>query len=104
MKNSRETMYFTNMIQIVLTNIYRIFYPNKQEYTFSAPHGSFSKIDDILSHKAREILPCILSEHRGLKLDFKNNTGNTGKPTHSWKLNNYLQQWPLGQLRNKEKN
>jgi hypothetical protein len=34
-------------------------------------------------------MPCILADHRGLKLDLKNKR-NMGKPTHSWKLNNSL--------------
>ena len=62
----------------------------------------------IVCHKARlnrykknEITPCILSDHYGLKLDFNNNI-NTGKPIHSWKLNNSTQF--LGQKRKKERN
>jgi exonuclease III len=39
--------------QMDLINIYRIFHPNKKEYTFfSTPHGSFSKIYHIMNHKA----------------------------------------------------
>jgi hypothetical protein len=30
-----------------LTDSYRIFYPKTKIYTFSAPHGTFSKIDHI---------------------------------------------------------
>ena len=38
--------------QIHLTDIYRIFHPNKNGYTFfSEPHGTFSIIDHILSNK-----------------------------------------------------
>ena len=34
-----------------LTDPYRIFHPNRKEYTFfSAPHGTFSKIDHILGN------------------------------------------------------
>ena len=59
-----------------LTNIYRIFYPNTKEYIFfSTPRGSFSKT----GHKSRlkrykniEIIPCILPDYHGLKLDFNN--------------------------------
>ena len=36
-----------------------------------------------------EIIPCILSNHHGLKLIFNNNTNNR-KPTFTWKLNNTL--------------
>jgi hypothetical protein len=41
------------MNQTKLTDIYRIFDPNKKEYFFSsAPHGSFPKTDHIIGHKA----------------------------------------------------
>jgi hypothetical protein len=77
------------MNQMDLTGIYRIFHPNTREHIyFLAPHGSFSKTDHIAGHKASlnrykkiEIMPCILSDHLGVKLDF-NNT-NTEEPTHS---------------------
>jgi exonuclease III len=40
------------MKQIDLTDIYRTFYPKTKGYTFfSAPHGTFSKIDHIICHK-----------------------------------------------------
>jgi hypothetical protein len=40
------------MTQMDLTYIYRIFHSTTKEYTFlSAPHGNFSKVDYILSHK-----------------------------------------------------
>jgi hypothetical protein len=44
------------------------------QYAFSAPHGTFSKIDHILDHKASlniykktEITRCILAEHHGFQ-------------------------------------
>ena len=39
-------------------------------------------------YKKIEIMPCILSDHHGLKLIFNTNR-NTRKPMHSLKLNNY---------------
>jgi hypothetical protein len=36
-----------------------------------------------------EIVPCILSDHHGLRLIFNNNINNR-KPTYTWKLNNTL--------------
>jgi exonuclease III len=39
--------------QMDLTNVYRIFHPTTAQYTFfSEAHGTFSKIDHILGHKA----------------------------------------------------
>ena len=80
-----------------LTEIYRTLHPKIKQYTFfSAPHGTFSKSDHIIRHKAIlkrykkiEITPCILSDHHGLRLDFNNNRNNR-KSTISWKLNNSL--------------
>ncbi|XP_076422449.1 membrane-associated guanylate kinase, WW and PDZ domain-containing protein 2 isoform X12 [Peromyscus maniculatus bairdii] len=95
-KLNREIKDLTDvMTQLDLIDIYRTFHPNKKEYTFfSAPHGTFSKIDHILGHKANlnryktiRITSCVLSDHHGLKLDFNNNK-NYRKPTTSWKLNN----------------
>jgi hypothetical protein len=63
-----------------LADEYRIVHPTSAQYTlFSAAHGTFSKIDNILGHKASlskykkiEIIPCILSNHNALKLKLKN--------------------------------
>jgi hypothetical protein len=85
------------MKQMDLTDICRTFYPKTKGYTFfSAPHGTFSNIDHIIGHKTGlnrykniEIVPCILSDHHGLRLIFNNNINN-GKPTFTWKLNNTL--------------
>jgi exonuclease III len=63
-----------------LADVYRIFHPNSAQYMFfSAAHGTFSKIDHILGHKASlskykkiEIIPCILADHNALKLELNN--------------------------------
>jgi hypothetical protein len=78
------------MKQIELTG--RTFHPKTKGYTFfSEPHGTFSKIDHIIGQKTGlnrykniEIIPCILSDHHGLRLIFNNNINNT------LKLNNTL--------------
>jgi exonuclease III len=63
-----------------LTDVYRIIHPTTAQYTFfSATHGTFSKTDNILGHKANlnkykkiEITPSILSDHNALKLESNN--------------------------------
>jgi hypothetical protein len=80
-----------------LTDIYRTFHYKTKQYTFfSAPHGTFSKIEHIIGHntylngyKKIEIISCILSAHHGLRLVFNNNKNNR-KPTYTQKLNNAL--------------
>jgi hypothetical protein len=78
-----------------LTCIYTTFYPKTKGYTFfPETHGTLSKTDHIIGHKAGlnrhrkiEIIPCILSDHQRLRLIFNNNI-NVRKPTYSRKLNN----------------
>jgi hypothetical protein len=79
-----------------LTDIYRIFCSKTKGNMFSAPHGTFSKTDHIIGLKTginrcknMEVVPCILSDHHGLRLIFNNNINNR-KPTFTWKLNNTL--------------
>jgi exonuclease III len=56
--------------QMDLLDVCRIFHPTSTQYTlFSAAHGTFTKTDHILGHKASlskyekiEIIPCILSD------------------------------------------
>ena len=64
------------LYQMDLTDIYRAFHPKEAKYTlFSNAHGTFSKIDHMIGHKASlnkfkkiEIISRIFSEHKGLKL------------------------------------
>ena len=60
-----------------LTDIFRTFHPNAEEYTFfaSAP-GTFSRIDHILGHKSNlrkfkktETVSSIFSDHNAMRLD-----------------------------------
>jgi exonuclease III len=55
-KQNRESMKLTDIMnQMDLTDIYRMFHPNrkKKNLFFSVPHGSFSKIGHIIGDKAR---------------------------------------------------
>jgi endonuclease/exonuclease/phosphatase family metal-dependent hydrolase len=91
-----------------LADIYRIFHPTAAQYTiFSAAHGTFSKIDHILGHKASlskyrkiETIPCILSDHYALKLEI-NNKNSSKKHANNWKLNNTLlnDQWVIDEIK-----
>ena len=59
-------------------------------------NDTFSKIDHIIGHKTDlnkykkiELIPCLLSDHYGVKVVFNSNKNNR-KPTYTWKLNNNL--------------
>ena len=62
-----------------LIDIYRTFHPETTEYTFfSRAHGTFSRIDNVLSHKSSlgkfkkiEIVSGIFSNHNTKRLDIK---------------------------------
>jgi endonuclease/exonuclease/phosphatase family metal-dependent hydrolase len=86
------------------TDVYRIFHLATAQYTFSsAAHGTFSKIDHILGHKASlkthnkiEITPCILSDHNAIKLELHNKI-RSRKYQNNWRLNHILlnNQWVI---------
>jgi hypothetical protein len=90
-----------------LADVYRTFHPTSTQYTFfSVAHGTFSKIDHILRHKASlskckkiETIPYILSDHNALKLVL-NNKNNSKRHANSWKLSNTLlnDQWVTDEL------
>jgi hypothetical protein len=88
--------------QIDMVDIYRVFYPtNRQCPFFSAAHVTFSKLDNILGHKASfnkfkkvKITHYIISYHDRIKLDI-NNKRIPRKYSNTWRLNNILlnNQW-----------
>jgi hypothetical protein len=97
-KVSKELLQLNDTIDpMELTNAYRIFHPITTQYSFfSAAHGTFSKMNRILGHKASlkkykktEITPCILSDHNAIKLEL-NNKSSSRKYANSWRLNNTL--------------
>jgi hypothetical protein len=91
-----------------LTDVYRMFHPTTVQYTFfSTAHGTFSKMDHILGHKASlskykkiEIILCILSDHNAVKLE-RNNKNNSRKYANNWRLNNTFlnDQWVIEERR-----
>jgi hypothetical protein len=87
-----------------LARVYRIFHSTITQYTFfSAAHGTFCKIDhkaSLSKYKKIEIIPCILSDHKALKLEL-NNKNKSKKLANSWKLNDTLlnDQWVIDEIK-----
>ena len=78
-----------------LTDIFRTFHPNAEEYTFLlSAHGTFSRVDYILGHKSNlskfkkiEIKSSIFSDHNAMILDI-NYKKKSLRNTNTWRLNN----------------
>ena len=77
-KINKETQVLNDALdEMDLIDIFRTFYPNAEEYTFfSSAHGTFSRIEHILSHKSNlskfkkiEIISSIFSKHNTMRLD-----------------------------------
>ena len=77
-KISKETQTLNDTIdQLDLNDTNRTFHPKTTNFTFfSSAHGTFSRIDHILSHKSSlgkfkkiEIIPSIFSDHNAVSLD-----------------------------------
>ena len=66
-KINKETQVLNDTLdEMDLTDIFRTFQPNGEEYTFfSSTHGTFSRIDHILSHKSN------LSKFKKIKITIK---------------------------------
>ena len=71
-KINKETQVLNDTLdEMDLIDIFRTFHPNAEEYTFfSSAHGTFSRIDHILSHKSNlsklkkiKIVLSIFSDH-----------------------------------------
>ena len=97
-KINRATEILKDTIEkLDLIEIFGTLHPKKSEYTFfSRAHGTFSRIDHIVGHKASlnkfrsiEIISSIFSDHNGMKLEINQRKRNEEKIT-TWKLNNVL--------------
>ena len=54
--NKETQVLFDTLDEMDLIDIFRTFHPNAEEYTFfSTAHGTFSRIDHILSHKQTSV-------------------------------------------------
>ena len=97
-KTNKETQVLNDTLdEMDLIDIFRIFHPNAEEYTFfSSAHETFSRIDHILGHKSNlskfkkiEIISSIFSNHSTMRLDISHKK-NTLRNRNTWRLNNTL--------------
>ena len=73
--------------KLELINIFRTLHPKKiRIYILPKTHGTFSRIDHILGHKANlkklksiEIISSIFSDHNGMKLEINHRKRNNKK-------------------------
>ena len=81
-KINKETQVLNDALdEMDLTDIFRTFHPNAEQYIFfSSLQGTFSRIDHILGHKLNlskfkktEIMSSIFSDHNTMKLDINYN-------------------------------
>ena len=95
-KINKETQVLNDTLdEMDLTDIFRTFHPNEEEYTFfSSACGTLSKTDHILGHKSNlskfkkiEIVSSILSDHNAVRLDIKYKKKTT-RNTNTWRFNN----------------
>ena len=90
-KINKETRVLNDTLhEMYLIDIFRIFHLNAEEYTFfSSAHGTFFRIDHILSHKSNlskfkkiEIVLSIFSDHHAMRLDINYKKKNLKKHRH----------------------
>ena len=88
---NKETQILNDTIdQLNLMDIYRTFHPRTINFTFfSSAHGTFSRIDHILGHKAslgkfkkNWNHSSIFSEHSAVRLDINYRRKTIKMPTH----------------------
>ena len=104
-KTNKATEILKETIEKVdLIDIFRTLHPKKAEYTFfSNAHGTLSRIDHILGHKANlnkfrsvEIISSIFSDHNAMKLETKHGKRKE-KKTYSMETKQHATKKPMGQ-------
>ena len=91
-KINKETQVLNDTLdETDLIYIFRTFHPNADKYTFSRAHGTFSRIDHILSHKSNlsklkkiKIISNIFSDHNAVRLGI-NCKKETVTNTNTWR-------------------
>ena len=99
------------MDQLDLIDIYRTFHPKTINFTFfSSAHGTFSRIDQILSHKSSlgkfkkiEIIPVIFSDHSVVRLDLNYRKKIIKKFKHM-EAKQHASEQPTNHRRNQKRN
>ena len=100
-KINKETQALNNTLdQMDLISVNRVFHPKVAEYTFfSSAHGTFSRIDHMLGHKAslgkfKKIdISSIFSDHNTMKLEISYKEKKILKNHKHVETNNMLLNW-----------
>ena len=90
-KINKETQVLSDTLdEMDLTDIFRTFHPNAEEYTFvSRAHGTLSRMEHILGHKSNiskfkkiEVVSSIFSNQNAMRLDINYKKKNCKKHKH----------------------
>ena len=106
-KTSKATETLKKTIEkLDFIDIFRTLHPKKSEYAFfSSAHGTFSRIDHILGHKANldkfksiGITSIIFSDHNGMKLEVTHRKRNE-KKTYYMEMKQHATKKTYGSMR-----
>ena len=98
-KMNKETQALNDTLQkLSLNAIYRAFHPKTVDFTcFSSVHGTFSREDNIWSHKSSlgkflkvAVISRIFSDNSAIRLDINYRKKQNIKNTNTWNLNNMI--------------
>jgi len=104
-KTNKATEILKETIEMLdFIDIFRTLHPKNSEYTFfSSAHGTFSRINHILGHKANlnkfrtiEIISSIFSDHNAMKLEINHGKINE-KKTYYMETKQHDTKKPMGQ-------